>query len=514
MESRITRSLITILLVSTVLLPAAIFKSSGAVTWSSPAQVPMNTTLNTNPSVTEDNLGRLWLVYQSTALLASPKIYYKVFNGLTWTAEQTITSDPNKNIAPAILTLNNGTLLVAWTSNRTGTKQVFYKTNNGGIWSQDTQLVSSTAIDTDPNLAQDATGRIWVVWERDIGSTANIYYLTIQGSTKSPVIQLTTDTAPNVLPSITVGLDGKTWITWSSLRTGNYEIWYTILSAPGAPHVELQLTNDKTTDQNPDVVQARDGSTYIVWSKEIKVATNVFESDLFYQVTTDNGLTWSLEVALTSSLNFDDFAPSVVQRSDNRLWLFWTSDMPAGTDFNIFYEFSSQIQVHNLAVTSLVATPITFPQRNITVINATIADRGDFSETTTFTITANSTTLLSNTVTLSVGQTQNIIFSWNTTTYNPGCYLVKAALAPVPGETVPLQADDSMTLRLHILYRGDLNMDGVVNIIDVAILAAHYATTAGSPNFLPAADLDRDGVINIIDLAILANNYGKSIPLC
>ena len=513
MKPGLVRLTLLALAVSSLVLSAVVLRAS-ALTWSTSSQVPVNTTFNTNPSVTEDLLGRLWLVYQSSPILANPKIYYKTFNGFTWTAEQVVTSDPSKNTSPAILTLTNGTLLIAWTSNRTGNAEIFYKTNTGGIWSQDRQLTSSTSPDTDVNLAQDLAGNIWVAWQRATGGTADIYYVTMKGTVKSPEFQLTTDPAPDILPSVVAGLDGKVWVAWASLRTGNYEIWWTTLSGPGAAHVENQLTKDSATDQNPEVIQARDGSTLIVWSREIKISMNQFESDLYYETTADNGVTWSVEQALTSSTLFDDFAPSAVQSSDKKIWLFWSSDMPAGTDFNIFYEFSNQVLTHNVSVVSLSASPNNVPKGTLITINATVADSGDFSETTRLTITANSTVLLANNITLTVGQVLNSLFSWDTTTYQPGCYFVTATLAPVSGELIASQFDNSLTFRVHVLYLGDLNRDGVVNIIDVAILANSYATTPGSPNWNPNADLNHDNVINIIDLAILANNYAKSIHLC
>ncbi len=57
---------------------------------------------------------------------------------------------------------------------------------------------------------------------------------------------------------------------------------------------------------------------------------------------------------------------------------------------------------------------------------------------------------------------------------------------------------------------GDVNLDGVVNIIDISIIAAAYQTTPGTPHWVPHADIDGDGVVNIIDIAIAAAMYGKT----
>ncbi|MCY4569253.1 MAG: dockerin type I domain-containing protein, partial [Candidatus Poribacteria bacterium] len=48
--------------------------------------------------------------------------------------------------------------------------------------------------------------------------------------------------------------------------------------------------------------------------------------------------------------------------------------------------------------------------------------------------------------------------------------------------------------------REDLNFDGVVNILDIVIIA----NTFGNPN---GPDLNADGVVNILDMVIVANAF-------
>jgi hypothetical protein len=55
---------------------------------------------------------------------------------------------------------------------------------------------------------------------------------------------------------------------------------------------------------------------------------------------------------------------------------------------------------------------------------------------------------------------------------------------------------------------GDLNGDGVVNILDAILLANAVDSTPGSPNWNPLADLNGDGVVNILDAIIFGNNFG------
>src|SRR5665213_2871586 len=56
---------------------------------------------------------------------------------------------------------------------------------------------------------------------------------------------------------------------------------------------------------------------------------------------------------------------------------------------------------------------------------------------------------------------------------------------------------------------GDSNSDGVVNISDLAILAAHYGTKTGATWSM--GDFNGDGAVNIADLSILAAHWGNTL---
>jgi hypothetical protein len=55
---------------------------------------------------------------------------------------------------------------------------------------------------------------------------------------------------------------------------------------------------------------------------------------------------------------------------------------------------------------------------------------------------------------------------------------------------------------------GDVNGDGVVNILDGILLANAFMSKPGDSNWNPKADLNGDGVVNILDAILLANNFG------
>jgi hypothetical protein len=64
-----------------------------------------------------------------------------------------------------------------------------------------------------------------------------------------------------------------------------------------------------------------------------------------------------------------------------------------------------------------------------------------------------------------------------------------------------LDLDGDIFLRVAVELPGDLNRDGVVNILDLIIVANAMGTDERE------ADVNRDGVINIIDLVFVANQF-------
>jgi hypothetical protein len=61
------------------------------------------------------------------------------------------------------------------------------------------------------------------------------------------------------------------------------------------------------------------------------------------------------------------------------------------------------------------------------------------------------------------------------------------------------------------LLAGDLNNDGVVDILDITLVAVAFDSELGDPNYNPIADLDGSGVIDIVDITMVAINFGNTV---
>jgi hypothetical protein len=57
---------------------------------------------------------------------------------------------------------------------------------------------------------------------------------------------------------------------------------------------------------------------------------------------------------------------------------------------------------------------------------------------------------------------------------------------------------------------GDINGDGVVNLLDLRILASAFSSRPGDARWNSNADIDGDGKVDLGDLVILAAHYGQT----
>lgn len=63
---------------------------------------------------------------------------------------------------------------------------------------------------------------------------------------------------------------------------------------------------------------------------------------------------------------------------------------------------------------------------------------------------------------------------------------------------------------LDTLKASDINADGVVNILDLTLVAAHFGTTPTADQ-TPNPDVNGDGSVNILDLTLVASHLGKTV---
>jgi len=149
-------------------------------------------------------------------------------------------------------------------------------------------------------------------------------------------------------------------------------------------------------------------------------------------------------------------------------------------------------------------------------INVTVKNEGDYSESFNVTAYCNETAIGMKNVTLAPGENKTLTFTWRP--YLPGyrsnrseawpypVYIVSANASVVPGE---VYTDNNVFIdgTVKVMWPGDGNGDGHVNVLDLGHLGVYWLSSCLCPWYTPLTDFNADGKINVIDLGILGVNW-------
>ncbi len=136
------------------------------------------------------------------------------------------------------------------------------------------------------------------------------------------------------------------------------------------------------------------------------------------------------------------------------------------------------VHVDDVAVTNITSSKTVVGQGYSLNMTVTAADFGDCAETFNVTVYANKTSIASQNVALSSGNSTTIMFTWSTTGFTYGNYTISATAGPVPGETDTANNNYTCLIPVHVGVPGDVSStipgvyDGVDNVKDIAYMVA------------------------------------------
>jgi len=115
--------------------------------------------------------------------------------------------------------------------------------------------------------------------------------------------------------------------------------------------------------------------------------------------------------------------------------------------------------------------------------------------------------LASTTATLAPNTSTIVTLSWDASTLQRGKYIIGAAVTPVSGE---LNTGNNVVLFLAFTqkFRGDLDGNCVVNILDVGAVNTVFGQNLGGSRYNPVADQNNDARINILDVTLVNAGFG------
>lgn len=241
--------------------------------------------------------------------------------GQTWKVSTRVNHDAPGlgQSSPDIALDGSGVLHAVWVDSRAGTEDIYYSrsADNGATWSTEVRL-NDVPTGTQKSPAIAALGnKVCVVWEDGRVAYARGIYVdcsTNGGQTWGTDARVNNDDGEfyHYAPDIALGADGRVHIVWYDNRSGNWDIYYTYLSAAGTSNVRL---NDGTAGmQSYPAIAASGNTVQVVWADS---SSGLVIGD----VSTDGGATWGKDKRVSEVNGIME--PDVTFDGQGTAWAIW-----------------------------------------------------------------------------------------------------------------------------------------------------------------------------------------------
>jgi parallel beta-helix repeat protein len=167
---------------------------------------------------------------------------------------------------------------------------------------------------------------------------------------------------------------------------------------------------------------------------------------------------------------------------------------------------------HDVAVLSVAADKTVIGEGFSGNFTIAVANDGQYSESFSLTVYANTSVLYTPTVNnLGSANQATLTSQWSTTGFAYGNYVIGAYAWPVPSETDI--ANNNFTLGvIKVTIPGDIDGDGYVFLSDLGIMAAAWTAYPTSPNWNPNADIVGEGQVFLGSLGVMAQHWTQHYP--
>ncbi len=248
---------------------------------------------------------------------------------------------PTKDEDPSAVLARDGTIFVAWFSDRGGNADIYItSTRNGRDWTQPVRVTTNAGGEFAPSLYQDDAGLFHLAWFRWTGLySGHIMYNTSgDGLIWNTANEVQVTTAPDVddwVPTLTVSGDGTVLIYFvSKLRnaTDQQNDLYLARKRPGVATFDAVVgasgVNVPTAHEHLPFL-ARTGTGYtLVWVRYDLTEETPWEnakSDVWYATSSD-GVSWGSPTPFsTDAGNVLHLFPMLYRTLDNAWSLLWLS---------------------------------------------------------------------------------------------------------------------------------------------------------------------------------------------
>lgn len=482
---------------------------------------------DTHPAITQTKDRRIWLVW-SREIQGNLKLHYKTSSdfGVNWSQEKNLTdlTTQGQDQNPQIMQAYNGTIWLVWTSDRVQPQPP----------TPDFRLDASPQNLTVPNGESD-NSTIIVTSINDFSETVDLTVLSLPTEVTalfepSQVTPLPNQTANSTLTltagatatpgnyTITVlgssdhlmhivnvyleipsaGGTGQTSIQTLSLPLNtdapsipDYELYYKTSHDNGATwSKDTQLTNNNVDDLKPAVIQLANGTIMIVWQ------SYVLDNHEICYTTTNDGTTWSNMSQLTTD-SAHDKGPAVMQTKGGEIWIAWSSARTG--NYDIFYTVYNG-SLWSTAASLPLGTDFDIQPAIVQAINGDIfifwASDAGVDYDVNYVFSTNNGTNWSDTAPFAASGYEDMWPAvmrdrdtkiWVTWTSNQAD-----------------QPDGNWEIYIKTSLPGDINGDGITNIVDLTIVSLSFGLYEGDPGYNSDADLNKDGRVEMRDMWIVS----------
>jgi len=279
---------------------------------------------------------------------------------------------------------------------------------------------------------------------------------------------------------------------------------------------EIETTITETLGRPPTLTDISVLGQKLAWARKVQLNTEgQYNFTLTVPVDADFDLhlynstgTWYGEpaiVAKSTSATTGGYEQIILTAPYNGTYYLVVKRATANTQGGAFTLESVFTPKHDVAVLAVETSAISVYEGNTLNVWVTVKNKGLNTETFNVTAFYNNTAIEEQTVNLTPSATTTLTFTWNTSGIAPSNYTIKAQADTIPNE---YNSSDNTFIngKVHVKIPGDINGDGVVNMIDLSLISTHWypGPPIGSSGYDPNADINNDGSVNMVEVSIMS----------